>query len=68
MTSYFGWLSNQLPDYDDMTKIPTTVYTKTGNDRPEIIPHNDFDHQFVRDYYNGITKQEAERRIKEMLK
>jgi hypothetical protein len=30
------------------------------------VPHKDFDHQFVRDYYIGITKQEAERRIKEM--
>jgi hypothetical protein len=68
ITKYFGWLSNQLPDYDDMTKIPTTVFTRTGNDRPDIVPHNDFDHQFVRDYYNGITKHEAERRIKEMLK
>jgi hypothetical protein len=25
-----------------------------GNDRPEIFPHEDFDHPFVRDYYNGI--------------
>ena len=67
-TKYFGWLSNKLPDYEDTTKIPTTVFTKTGNNRPEIIPHEDFDHQFVKDYYNGITKKEAERRISEMIK
>ena len=65
---YFGWLSNSLPGYEDTTKIPTTVFTKSGNDRPEIVPHEDFVHQFVKDYYNGITKIEAERRINEMLK
>jgi hypothetical protein len=66
-TRYFGWLCNDLPDYDFKESIPTTVYTKTGNQRPEIVPHQDFDHPFVRDYYNGITKQEAERRINNML-
>jgi hypothetical protein len=32
------------------------------------VPHDDFDHSFVRDYYNGITKIEAEKRIRTMLK
>jgi len=66
-TQYFGWLCNDLPDYDNSISIPTTVVTKPGNERPEIFPHKDFDHQFVRDYYNGITKQEAEKRIHKML-
>ena len=43
-------------------------FTRAGNNRPDIVPHQDFDHPFVNDYYNGITKTEAERRIKEMLK
>ena len=68
MTSYFGWLSNQLPEYEDMSQIPTAVFTKAGNDRPEIVPQKDYDHQFVKDYYNGISKSEAERRINEMLR
>lgn len=67
-TKYFGWLCNDLPDYDFKVSIPTTVFTRIGNSRPEIVPHEDFDHPFVHDYYNGITKQEAERRIREMLK
>jgi hypothetical protein len=67
-TEYFGWLSNYLPSYDNTSNIPTSVYTKKGNLRPEIIPHHDFEHQFVKDYYNGITKIEAERRINEMFK
>lgn len=67
-TTYFGWLCSDLPDYDFENSIPTTVVTHTGNQRPEIIPHKDSDHPFVRDYYNGITKAEAERRINEMLR
>ena len=67
-TTYFGWLSNDLPDYEFSESIPTTVVTRTGNQRPEIIPHKDFDHSFVYDYYNGITQAEAVRRINSMLK
>jgi hypothetical protein len=66
-TTYFGWLCNDIPEYDFNTGIPTTVFTRTGNQRPEIVPHKDFDHPFVKDYYNGITKEEAERRIITML-
>lgn len=65
--TYFGWLSNDLPGYKFDESIPTTVYTRTGNERPEIIPHESFDHPFVHDYYNGITKTEAERRINNAL-
>ncbi|MBS1532782.1 MAG: DUF2199 domain-containing protein, partial [Bacteroidetes bacterium] len=59
---YFGWLSNNLPGFQ-FQSIPTNVITRKGGLRPDIIPHKDFDHPFVRDYYNGITKEEAERRI-----
>jgi len=67
-TRYFGWLSSELPDYDFNENIPTTVFTRTGNQRPEIVPHKDFEHPFVSDYYNGISKEEAERRILAMFK
>lgn len=65
---YFGWLCNDIPEYQFSDSIPTTVFTRTGNSRPEIVPHQDTDHPFVRDYYNGITKQEAEKRIKAMIR
>ncbi len=65
---YFGWLSNNLPDYEFNKSVPMNVYTKSGNQRPEIEPHDDFEHPFVFDYYNGITKAEAEKRINDMLK
>jgi len=64
---YFGWLCNELPDYLNTINIPTTVFTKKENERPEIVPHDDFDHPFVKDYYEGITKEEAEVRIQKMI-
>lgn len=66
-TTYFGWLCNEIAEYDFIESIPTTVCTRLGNHRPEIVPHKDFEHQFVYDYYNGITKSEAEKRIQTML-
>jgi hypothetical protein len=66
-TTYFGWLCNLIPEYEDMLAIPLDVRTKRGNSRPEIFPHQDFDHPFVNDYYNGISKADAETRISAML-
>ena len=65
---YFGWLNSRIPEYENTMNIPTTVQTKRGNERPEIIPHEDFEHKFVSDYYNGINREEAEKRIHEMMK
>jgi len=65
---YFGWLSNDLPDYTFNESIPMNVNTRNGHLRPEIVPHSNFQHPFVDDYYSGITKAEAEKRIDDMLK
>ena len=65
---YFGWVCNNIPDYGNCLQIPTDVITKTGGIRPELRPHNDFDHPLVTDFYNGISRTEAERRIHEMMK
>ncbi|WP_130734663.1 DUF2199 domain-containing protein [Flavobacterium sp. J27] len=67
-TGYFGWLCNNIPEYENTQLIPCDVYTKSGNRRPEIFPHHDFDHPFVRDFYNGISKKDAEKRIFDMMK
>jgi hypothetical protein len=64
---YFGWLCNDIIDYEFSESIPMNVFTRNNGQRPEIIPHKDFDHPFVKDYYNGISKKEAERRISNML-
>lgn len=65
--TYFGWLSNDIPKYSFEQSIPSTVFTQKGNKRPKIVPNQDFQHPFVEDYYKGITKEEAERRINAML-
>jgi hypothetical protein len=67
VVQYFGWLSNNIPQYVFENSIPTTVLTSIGGNRPEIFPHKDFDHPFVHDYYHGISMEEAEKRINEML-
>ncbi|OWK74487.1 hypothetical protein CBW16_03505 [Flavobacteriaceae bacterium JJC] len=65
-TLYFGWLSNALPDYKFEKGIPVDVKTKKENLRPEIYPQLEVDHPFVHDFYHGITKEEAEKRIHQM--
>lgn len=64
---YFGWLCNDIIDYEFSESIPMDVITRINGQRPELIPHKGFDHPFVKDYYNGISKKEAERRISNML-
>ena len=65
--TYFGYLSSQFPEYGNNYSIKTNV-VYTGKNRPEVIPHIDqMDIPFVKDYYEGITKAEAERRIKYMM-
>ncbi|WP_299682051.1 DUF2199 domain-containing protein [uncultured Dokdonia sp.] len=66
-TGYFGWLCSHIPEYDNTLSIPCDVITKSGNQRPEIFPHESFDHPFVRDYYHGISQVEAGKRIERML-
>ena len=65
---YFGYLCSKIPEYDDTLSIKMNVIVKKGTNRPEVIPHEDqMDIPFVRDYYNGITVEEVERRIDFML-
>lgn len=64
---YFGWFSNAIAEYEMLESIPTTIFTRTDGLRPEIVPFKDFDHPLVHDYYHGISKAEAERRIGAML-
>jgi hypothetical protein len=63
----FGWLANYLPDYKFDAPIPTNVFIDNKVGRPFIYPHENHDHSFVKDFYNGISKEEAERRINLVL-
>lgn len=64
---YFGWLTNYLPDYEFHDPIPTDVIIDNQIGRPFIYPHQSFDHPFIKDFYNGISKEEAEKRINRVL-
>jgi hypothetical protein len=66
--SYFGWLANDLPEYELSGIIPTNVNLQNGNQRPEMVPHTGTNHQFVIDYYEGISSHEAQRRVDDMVK
>ena len=66
-TGYFGWLSNYFPDYNFEESIPTNVIVNNKIGRPFVYPHEDFDHPFVKDFYSGIKKKEAEKRINRAL-
>lgn len=63
---YFGYLCNSLPAYESTLSIHTNVELSKGGQRPEVIPHK-ADHSFVNDYYNGITVEEAQRRVREAV-
>ena len=65
---YFGWLANYFPDYEFNETIPTDVFVDNKIGRPFVYPHESCEHSFVRDFYNGISKEEAERRIDIILK
>lgn len=64
---YFGWLSNEIPEYTFDMSIPVNVVTAKWNQRPEIFPHDDINHSFVYDYYNGITIADAEKRVEDIV-
>ena len=65
--TYFGYICNTIPGYLSTMSIPSNVVVGRDNNRPEIIPHKSFKHPFVSDYFDGITLQEAEKRIHEAL-
>lgn len=66
--TYFGFLCNNLTGYEDTLSIKSNVVLR-GKIRPEVIPHDDqLDNDFVKDYYEGIDKETADGRIKEMLR
>ena len=66
--AYFGYFCNNIPGYPSTLSIPTSVQTRTGGKCPEVILDPDFHHQFVNDYYSGISVEEAEMRISNMLR
>jgi len=67
--TYFGWLCNHIPDYPNTMNLKANVITQSENQRPiiELQKDNDWENDFVKDYFEGITEEEAVRRIKDMM-
>lgn len=66
--TYFGMISNEIPDYEESTLgLHVNVNTRSGGIRPEIIAHQN-EHKLISDWENGITIEEAEKRVERMKK
>ncbi len=63
----FGWLSSYFPDYEFNEPIPADVFINNKLGRPFVYPHESYEHPFVKHFYAGISKKEAERRINVVL-
>ena len=68
---YFGWFNSLLPDYDyeDMESLKTNVITQGKGKRPLIEFHTNQDKasKLVEDFHNGISEEEAVKRIEHVL-
>lgn len=65
--TYFGMICNEIPDYENSTLgLHVNVNTRNGGIRPELFPHQK-DHQLVRDWEDGITIEEAVKRVDKMM-
>ncbi len=63
---YFGFLSNQLHGYAiDTKRLLVSVNLTAGRDRPQLWLH-ETDHPLAREQREGITLQEAWRRVRAM--
>ncbi len=67
---YFGFLANSIPEYEDTLSIRMNVYTQKNGNRPfiEVQGDEDLNHPFVKDYFNGISLNEAKERIENMMR
>ncbi len=67
-SGFFGWLCSKLEGYEDTLQIPTDVVANAGTQRPTLHLHKNHKHPLVTDFYKGIAKEEAERRIHQIMK
>lgn len=63
---YRGPLANELPGYEDSLSVPVRVIAP-GRMAPVIVPEEASEHVLVREEREGISRQEAELRIRSVL-
>ena len=65
--TYFGMICNEIIDYSVTTLgLHVNVQVRKGGIRPEILPHQ-AGHQLIKDWENGISIEEAEKRIEKAI-
>ena len=57
--SYFGWLCNGLPYYENRTHIKTRVHPRRENKRPYVVPEQSEEPVSV-DFHRGISIELAQ--------
>ena len=57
--NYFGWLSNQLPCYDDTLGMKAIATTRLDGNRP-IIELEESNHPLAVDFHRGISIERAQ--------
>lgn len=65
--TYFGMICNEIPGYESTLGLHVNVNTRNQGTRPEIIPHQS-EHPLIKDWENGISIAEAEKRVADMMK
>lgn len=62
--TFFGYLCSSIPGYENTLLLKTNVVCGTVNQRPQVFPHaSQSDNVFVKDFTEGISQEEADRRI-----
>ena len=66
--AFFGYLCNRIPGYENTLATRANIVCGPKGQRPHVFPHGEQDHAFVRDFIQGISPEEADRRIHLLLK
>ena len=62
--TFFGYLCSSIPGYENTLSLKTNVVCGPVGQRPQVYPHqSQSDNVFIKDCIEGISKEEADRRI-----
>lgn len=65
--AYMGAPANRIPGYEHTEAVPLQIVCQQFPHRPQLRPDSLYDHPLVRDAHRGISRAEAELRIRAFL-
>lgn len=65
--TYLGAPANEIPGYEGTEAVPLQIECRPFPHRPQLRPDSLYDHPLVRDVHRGISRVEAELRIRAFL-